>query len=73
MRGIRDSVRTISAGYDCEALKGITTRDKYTLSLMAKNVLEFDRSKSDPVWKLVSEFRGPVDRTVDADQTEVPT
>lgn len=67
-----DSVRTLSAGHDDKVFKGTPTRGQDSLTMIPKDAPEFYRSKVDPVWKVVGEFREPVLRT-NANQTEVPT
>ena len=66
-------MRTNSAGYDGEVFKGMPTPAQYMLSMIARDVLEFDRSKVDPVRKLVSKLRGPLDGDINPNQTEVAT
>lgn len=65
-------MRTLPAGHDSEVFEGTRTRGQYTLTVIPKHTLKFYRSKVDSAWKVIGEFRGPLNRT-NIDQTEVPT
>ena len=73
MAMVDDLTRTSSLRYDSETFERTRTRVQYILITAPEKDLKFNRSKVDPVWKLVGQVHWPRNHGVNARQPEMPT